>query len=98
MEYEDNYCRKCGAAVDVVEVELVRSSQSREVSTIRKAALPVVARGTAVIVAGTLLRILAKQLVGRQVTTRGLLPFNRAPALRTGEVEELLYYRRTRVR
>lgn len=99
LAYEDNYCRKCGAAVDVVEVEVVRSSPARELSTIRTAAMPVVAQGTAMIAAGALLRFAIRALLNhRQAPSRGLLPFGRGTALAEGEVEELVYYRRTRVR
>jgi hypothetical protein len=99
LTYEDNYCRKCGAAVDIVEVEVVRSSPARELSTIRAAAVPVVAQGTAMIAAGALLRFAIKAFLShRQAPSRGLLPSGRGAALADGEVEELVYYRRTRVR
>jgi hypothetical protein len=99
LEYADNYCRKCGTAVDIVEVEVVRASASREVSALRAAALPVVAQGTAMIAAGAILRFALRQLLTRhQTPVRGLNPFSRGSTIEAGEVEELLYYRRTRAR
>src|SRR6266851_3486400 len=47
LSYEDNYCRKCGAAVDVYDVEVVQTGPARQVTALRQAAIPVVARGTA---------------------------------------------------
>lgn len=99
LAYADNYCRKCGAAVDIVEVEVLRASPPREVSTIRAAAVPAVAQGTAVIAAGALLRFAIKAFLNhRQSPARGLLPFQRGAGLAEGDVEEFVYYRRTRVR
>ncbi len=104
LEYDDNYCRKCGAAVDIVEVEVIRSSPARQlstVSTMRQAALPVVAQGATMLVAGTIVKFALRQLFARRNdnTVRSLLPFGRRTADDGGGVvEELLYYRRSRAR
>ncbi len=100
LEYKDNYCRKCGAAVDIVEVEVVHRSPARQVSavsTLRQAALPVVARSATMLVAGTLVKFALQQLFARRdVAPRSLLPFGRRGA--DSDFEELLYIRRSRAR
>ncbi len=100
LEYNDNYCRKCGAAVDIVEVEVIRSLPSRQVSavsTLRQAALPVVAQSATMLVAGTLVKFALQQLFARrEASPRSLLPFGRRAA--DGDFEELLYIRRSRAR
>lgn len=99
LEFNDNYCRKCGAAVDIVDVEVIRASQARQVATLRAAALPVVAQGATMLLAGTLLRFALRQLVGRRdVVGRSLLPFGRHAGAAGDVVEEIYYYRRTRSR
>jgi len=99
LQFNDNYCRKCGAAVDIVDVEVIRTSQSRQVSTIRAAAVPVVAQGATVILAGTLLRFAIRQFLGRhEAIGRSLIPFGRRGAPAGDVVEEVLYYRRSRAR
>ncbi len=100
LEYNDNYCRKCGTAVDIVEVEVIRSLPARQVSavsTLRHAALPVVAQSATMLVAGTLVKFALRQLFARRdVTSRSLLPFGRRAV--DGDFEELLYIRRSRAR
>jgi predicted amidophosphoribosyltransferase len=100
LEYNDNYCRKCGAAVDIVEVEVIRSLPARQVSaiaTLRQAALPVVAQSATMLVAGTLVKFALRQLFARRDTApRHLLPFGRPGG--DGDFEELLYIRRSRAR
>ena len=90
----DNYCRKCGAAVEVIEVEVVRRGPSLPAPTLREAALPVLTQGAAVIVAGTVLRMLVKHLIARQFSGRGPFSMQRRPSNDGAVVEELLYYRR----
>jgi hypothetical protein len=94
LDYEDNYCRKCGAAVEILDVQVVHSEPAGPVSTLRAAALPVVRSSATVIVAGTLLRFAVRQLIGRG-SARGVLPFGRR-SLGAGEVEEVFFYRRQR--
>ena len=99
LEFNDNYCRKCGAAVDIVDVEVVRTTQARQVATLRAAAMPVVAQGATMIVLGTLLKFAFRQLLGRRDSgARSLLPFGRRDGPAQGEIVEELYYRRTRAR
>jgi hypothetical protein len=104
LAFDDNYCRKCGAAVDIVEVEVIRSSPSRQlstVSTMRQAALPVVAQGATMLVAGTIVKFALRQLFARRDdrAVRSLIPFGRRNSGDPeGVVEELLYYRRSRAR
>ena len=93
LDYDDNYCRKCGAAVEILDIEVVRGGPVRPVTSLRAAAVPAVTSGATVIVAGALLRFALRQLLGRP--SRGVFPFGRRP-LASGEVEEIFYYRRTR--
>ncbi len=91
----DNYCRKCGAAVEIIDVEVVRRGSAPVAPTLREAALPVLTQGAAVIVAGTLLRLVVKHLLARQLAGRGPLSLQRRRDEASGAVvEELLYYRR----
>jgi len=90
----DNYCRKCGAAVEIIEVEVVRRGPALPAPTLREAALPVLTQGAAVIVAGTVLRMLVKHLIARQLSGRGPLSLQRRQANDGAVVEELIYYRR----
>jgi hypothetical protein len=91
----DNYCRKCGAAVEIVDVAVVRHGPAAPVSTLRAVALPAVTQGAAVIVAGALLRFAVKQLLAWQFSGRGPLGLRRRQDGAGGTVvEELLYYRR----
>ncbi|HZU77805.1 MAG TPA: hypothetical protein VFA70_13635 [Dehalococcoidia bacterium] len=94
LDYDDNYCRKCGAAVEVLDVQVVRSEPAGPLATFRDAALPVVKSGATLLVASAVIRFAARQLLGR-ASQRSLFPFGQRP-LRAGEVEELLIYRRTR--
>ena len=101
LTYDDNYCRKCGAAADVIDVEVVQSTPARQVATLRQAAMPVVAQGTAMLVAGALLRFGLRMLLNRQqsaVPDAFRRPFGQGSALANGEIEEILYIRRTKVR
>lgn len=90
----DNYCRKCGAAVEVIEVEVVRRGPALPAPTLRAAALPVLTQGAAAIVAGTVLRMVVKHLITRQLSGRGPLSLSRRQRSDGAVVEELIYYRR----
>ncbi len=90
----DNYCRKCGAAVEIIDVEVVRRGPALPAPTLREAALPVLTQGAAVIVAGTVLRMLVKHLIARQISGRGPLSLQRRQSSDGAVVEELIYYRR----
>ena len=100
--YTDNYCRKCGAAVEIVTAEVVRVTPGGPVSTLREAALPAVTQGAALIAVGALLRLAVRRLLAPQRAGRGAWPLShRAAAPVEGEgaiIEELIYYRRVRTR
>lgn len=102
LTYADNYCRKCGAAVEIVDVQVVHAAPGGPVSALREAALPAVTQGAALIAVGTLLRLALKYLVGPQLSGRGVRPFARRDAARVegdgAVIEELVYYRRVRTR
>jgi hypothetical protein len=93
----DNYCRKCGAAVEMIEVidaSVVRRGPAQPAPTLREAALPMLTQGAAVIVAGTVLRMVVKHLIARQLSGRGPFGLQRRPGTDGAVVEELIYYRR----
>jgi hypothetical protein len=91
----DNYCRKCGAAVEIIDVDVVRRGPASPAPTFRDTALPALTQGAAVIVAGTLLRFAVKHLIARQLSGRGPLSLQRRQGAAGGAVvEELIYYRR----
>src|SRR5205823_1711400 len=93
----DNYCRKCGAAVEILDVQVVQRSPARQVANLRATAMPVVTSGATAIVAGTILRFALRRLFSRpEPALRNLLPFARREPLAAGDVEEVLYYRRSR--
>ncbi|HLZ70477.1 MAG TPA: hypothetical protein VKV26_11305 [Dehalococcoidia bacterium] len=93
----DNYCRKCGAAVEILDVEVVRRGPAAPAPTLREAALPMLTQGAAMIVAGALLRFAVKHVLARQLSNRGLPGLQRQRGASGGMVvEELLYYRRVR--
>jgi hypothetical protein len=103
---EDNFCRKCGAAVDIIDVPAVRG-ESRAPS-IWEGAKPALARGVILVATGAVLRFLvgrgAKVLLSRALSDgddgmdlRRLTPFGgNPPAKRGGEELEILWYRRVR--
>jgi hypothetical protein len=100
LTVEDNYCRKCGAAVEVIDVQVVRTTPAGPVATLRSAALPIVKQSATVFVAGTLLRLAVKQLISRQASGQRLLPWGNRSIDSKDEsiVEEVLYYRRVKAR
>jgi hypothetical protein len=102
IDSEDNYCRKCGSAVDVIDVPAVRS-ESKPARRWRSGS-PTVARGVALVAAGAVLRVLVEQAV-RVVAARALsdnsharraLPFAGRSLLRGAEEIEVFWYRRIR--
>lgn len=97
LDYQDNYCRKCGAAAEVVDVEVIRSTPGRQVAPLR-AALPVVTRGATVLLASALLRLALRQFVFRDSPLRTMTPYGRRGHDEGVVEEEFAYYRRTRVR
>jgi hypothetical protein len=66
---EDNYCRRCGAALRVTRVPMVRGEQSYAPVAWRET-MPVVARGAAVVAAGTLAEAILRRLIGRVLRGR----------------------------
>jgi len=99
LEYDDNYCRKCGVAAEVYGLQVINAAPPAPPATFREVAVPAVAQATTVLVAGTLFRFALKQLLGRQSSGRSILPFGRRETPLAGDVvEEVTYYRRFRVR
>jgi hypothetical protein len=94
MQPIDNYCRKCGAAVEYIDVPVVRDELAGPVAQLRAAALPVATRGAAVVVAGALLRVVLRSWFEARAARRGFPQLGRD----TDTVEELLVYRRIRQR
>ncbi len=96
LDGADNYCRKCGAAAEIIDVEVVRSTPGRQITPLR-AALPVVTRGATVLLTSALLRFAVRQLLAGD-TPSSLLPFGRRSRPAGDVEEEILYYRRSRPR
>ena len=69
-DIEDNYCRHCGASLYASRVPMLRDEQSYSPVAWRET-LPVVARGAAVVAAGTLAEAILRRLIGRAL--RGLI-------------------------
>lgn len=96
---DDNYCRKCGMPVNVIDVPALRS-QPTSLST-WQAARPALARGVALVAAGALLRVLIGPAVraalprGAAGGTRRLLPFGEGNPGAADDIE-ILWYRRVR--
>lgn len=104
---DDNYCRKCGAPLHVIDVPVVRS-ESRAL-TAWEGAKPAMARGMALLAAGALLRYVAGR-AGKAVLGRALAPSDggldpgriislagaRSPLHHGTEETEILWYRRVR--
>jgi hypothetical protein len=100
---DDNFCRKCGTAVTVIDVPAVR----REAVPARvwRAAPPALARGVALVAAGAMLRFAlgqtARLLSSRSLADgdggRKILPFSGGRSFaRSGDEVEILWYRRVR--
>jgi hypothetical protein len=68
-EPEDNYCRHCGAALHAGRVPMVRDERSYAPVPWRQT-MPVVARGAAVVAAGTLAEAVLRRLIGRALRRR----------------------------
>jgi hypothetical protein len=94
MQPIDNYCRKCGAAVEYIDVPVVREELAGPVAQLRAAALPVATRGAAVVVAGTLLRFALRSWFEARAARRSISLLGHDG----GTVEETLIYRRVRQR
>src|SRR4051794_26623072 len=89
LHHQDNYCRKCGAAVDVFETQLVEPAPPGPVATLRAAAVPAVTSGASMVVAGALVRFAFKQLFKRSASRHLLSAGERS--LGAGEIEEIFY-------
>jgi len=61
---EDNFCRRCGAALHGTRVPMVRDDSSYPLAPWREG-LPIAVRGAAVVAAGTLAEALLRRLIGR---------------------------------
>jgi len=95
---DDNYCRKCGMPVNIIDVPALRS-QTTSIRT-WDAAKPALARGVALVAAGALLRALAGPVLRAALPRafsggRGLLPLDE-PGPQAGEDVEIIWYRRIR--
>lgn len=66
---EDNYCRRCGAALHAGRVPMVRDERSYAPVPWRTT-MPVVARGAVVVAAGTLAEAILRRLIGRALRRR----------------------------
>ena len=94
LQPADNYCRKCGAAVDYIDVPVVRSEPAGPVAQLRAAALPVATQGAAAVAAGALLRFAIRRWLTARTARRSFSLIGR-----DGDtVEEVLLYRRVRSR
>ena len=58
----DNFCRRCGASLDGSHLPAIRDSYD---VVPWQASVPVLARGAAVVAAGTLAEMLLRRLIGR---------------------------------
>jgi hypothetical protein len=96
---DDNFCRKCGMPVNVIDVPAIRT-ETRAVST-WEAAKPALARGVALVAAGALLRVLIGPVVRAALPRalagggRRLLPLGDDGVDAADEIE-ILWYRRIR--
>jgi hypothetical protein len=91
----DNYCRKCGAAVEYIDVPVLRREPAGQLAQLRAAALPVARQSAFVVLAGTLLRFAVRRWLSSRAHRRDLALVSD----RDGEVvEELVLYRRIRTR
>jgi hypothetical protein len=100
---DDNFCRKCGTAIDLIDVPAVRS----EAVPVRvwRDARPAIARGVALVAAGAVLRVLVGQVI-KAIATRSipgggtgrrLLPLAGGRSIARGVEEvEIFLYRRVR--
>jgi hypothetical protein len=109
---DDNFCRKCGGSLRNVRVPAARNGSQLPVAW--RSAMPVVARGAAVLALGAAVQMLLRMLGRRAVHLPALLirrqpakkKTNRLPARRDGEeqpegsyaVQETLLLRRTTLR
>jgi hypothetical protein len=104
---EDNYCRKCGVPLNVIDVPAV-SSEARAM-TVWEEAKPAVTRGVALIAAGALLRYAiswaGKAALAHALSTsqdsldpRRIIPFggSKGNGRRGSEEVEIVWYRRVR--
>ena len=76
---EDSYCRRCGAALHTGRVPMVRD-QGQYAPVPWRPAMPVLARGAAVVAAGTLAEAVLRRLIGRLLRARSR-PSGRAAGL-----------------
>jgi hypothetical protein len=96
---DDNYCRKCGMPVNIIDVPAVRA-ETTAVST-WNAAKPALVRGVALVAAGALLRALAGPIIRTALPRtfsggrRDLLPLGGREAEAAEDIE-ILWYRRIR--
>lgn len=104
LALDDNFCRRCGAATNIIDVPAVRS-EARPL-TLWQNAKPAVARGVVLIAAGAMLRFVVgragRALVSRALSDdsdalRRLMPFRADHGSKDGGDElEILWYRRVR--
>jgi hypothetical protein len=97
MSADDNFCRKCGAALDVIDVPAVRGEAVP--AKVWRGAGPALVRGAALVAAGAMLRVVlgqaAKVALGRS-QFGGTRPHHFLPFSTTSEDVEILWYRRVR--
>src|SRR6476661_5041343 len=86
MSPDDNFCRKCGAAVDVIDVPAVRGEAVP--ARVWRGAGPALVRGAALVAAGAMLRVVlgqaAKAALGR-AELGGARPHSLSPFSSTSE-------------
>jgi len=90
----DNYCRKCGAAAEYINVPVLRREPAGQLAQLRAAALPVARQSALVVLAGTLLRFAVRRWLDGRAQRRKLALMSREDEI----IEELILYRRVRTR
>lgn len=98
LDAEDNYCRNCGEAIQVVPLPAVRQF-AQPPAIVRAAAVPI-ASGAVVVAATAIARWALGQavrgiLAGPSAGRRREAAARPLPSPRVGETVEFLWYRRT---
>jgi hypothetical protein len=96
---DDQFCRKCGSAVEIIDVPAVRG-EARSMRVWRDVR-PAVTRGVALVAAGAVLRVLVGQAIrilsSRSAADNRSLPFLNGRSINRGSEEiEVFWYRRIR--
>lgn len=97
---DDNYCRKCGLAINVIDVPALRSRDMP--ARAWDAARPAITRGIALMAAGAVLRVVIGQAAKFAFphafpdSSQRLPPFSGGRPTGDGDDIEVLWYRRVR--